>query len=164
MICIKTIAICRCSVFSQRANPIGGNSRSNSPIGARNCLLGQTWCQVCLCPHHLLTLYQCSLLSQGAARKRNQRIPGLGETDALRYEDLQAAAQKISEPHPRHGNDESGVFSRHQHSTFKFNFLVLYQLAQGYMQAVGGVGRSGGNGKTNNYLTEIIGPFFRRKW
>ena len=29
-------------------------------------------------------------------------------------------------------------------------FLVSYQLAQGYMQAVGGVGRSGGNGKTNN--------------
>ena len=43
-------------------------------------------------------------------------------------------------------------------------FLVSYQLAQGYMQAVGGVGRSGGNGKTSNYLTEIIGPFFRRKW
>ena len=130
MICIKTVAICRCSVFSQRTNPIGGNSRSNSPIGARNCLLGQTWCQVC-CPHHLLTLYQRLLLSQGAARKRNQRIPGLGETDALRYEDLQAAAQKISQPHPRHGNDESGVFSRHQHSTLKFYSRVACVISTG---------------------------------
>ena len=48
------------------------------------------------------------LFLQGTARQRNQRISRPGQTNALRHENLQTAAQKISEPHPRDGNDESG--------------------------------------------------------
>ena len=38
----------------------------------------------------------------------------------------------------------------------------MYQLTQGYMQAVGGVGRSGGTGKANNF-SQNHWPFFQEK-
>ena len=76
-------------------------------------------------PYHLI-LNSNLLNSQGSARKRNQRIPGLGETDALRHEDLQAAAQEISQSHPRNGDDESGLPS--SGVNFTQEFIVSYQL------------------------------------
>ena len=89
------------------------------------------------------------LFLQGTARQRNQRISRPGQTNALRHENLQTAAQKISQPHPRDGDDESGNLSS------IFTILELYPLfiIQGYMQAVGGVGRGGGHGELDHYLS-----------
>ena len=75
--------------------------------------LAQGW-RPSLRPHHqhqstILSLSSLMLFLQGTARQRNQRISRPGQTNALRHENLQTAAQKISQPHPRDGDDESGI-------------------------------------------------------
>ena len=43
----------------------------------------------------------------------DQGVSGLGETNALRHENFQATAQKISQSYTRNGDDESGPTSEH---------------------------------------------------
>ena len=88
------------------------------------------------------------LFLQATARHRNKRISRPGQTNALRHENLQTAAQKISQPHPRDGDDESGKSVFNIYYSRALSFII-----QGYMQAVGGVGRGGGHGELDHYLS-----------